>query len=176
MSVSLLRSFLLTGGPAAGKSTSARGLAEHTQRTVHLDVDDLRHLVVNGHAAPWDGREGEAQQLLGVRNAAAVAHNFLGGGFNVVMSDVLNAETFGLYRQLLPDVLIVRLVIDSESAWARARTRPMLLTDAEFETLHRQQRDPLPVDAEVDVSGLSIVAQRESLHRLWLGETGRVQS
>ena len=88
------------------------------------------------------------------------------------MSDVLNAETLDLYRQLLPDVLIVRLVIDYESAWDRARTLPIRLTDAEFETLHRQQRDPLPVDAEVDVSGLSVQAQRDFLHRIWLEETG----
>lgn len=167
--MSPLLPLLLTGGPAAGKTTAARRLAESTPRTACLDVDDLRHLVRGGHAALWEGLEGEAQQLLGVRNAAALAANFLADGFNVVICDVLNPRTLGLYRQLIPDVLIMRLAIDSEQAWARARTRPMLLTDAEFETLHRQVREPMAVDVDVDVSGLSIDAQTESVRETWLG-------
>ncbi len=164
-----LRPLLLTGGPAVGKSTTARRLAEQTPRTAHLDVDDVRQLVKSGHAAPWEGAEGARQQLLGVRNTAALAANFVAGGFHVVISDVVNRRTVGLYQQLIPGVLVVRLVIDAEQAWARARTRPMLITDAEFESLHRQQREPLPVDFEIEVSQLSIDDQTEAVREVWLG-------
>jgi len=61
----LLPPLLLTGGPAAGKTVTARFLAETTPRTGYLDVDDIRQLVKNGGAAPWDGTEGKAQQVLG---------------------------------------------------------------------------------------------------------------
>ena len=89
----LLPPLLLTGGPAAGKTVTARFLAETTPRTGYLDVDDIRQLVKNGGAAPWDGTEGKAQQVLGVRNAAALARNFAGAGFNVTITDVIDTVT-----------------------------------------------------------------------------------
>src|SRR5215212_7138659 len=63
----------LTGGPAAGKSATARRLVEPLRRAAVIDVDDIRHLVVAGHAAPWDGAEGQLQQRIGVENACALA-------------------------------------------------------------------------------------------------------
>lgn len=69
------RVLVLTGGPAAGKSTTALALATTTPRTAFIDVDDVRQLVKNGGAAPWDGEEGASQQLLGVRNATWLARS-----------------------------------------------------------------------------------------------------
>jgi dephospho-CoA kinase len=74
------RPLLLTGGPAVGKTVTARVLAESTVRCAYIDVDDVRQLVKNGGAAPWDGEEGRAQHMLGVRNAAALAANFRADG------------------------------------------------------------------------------------------------
>ena len=114
---------LLTGGPAVGKTATARSLAETTRRTAFLDVDDIRQLVENGAAAPWEGAEGLAQRLLGVQNTAALTANFTAVGFNVTLTDVVNPTTLLEYRRLIPDVLVVRLRVSLEEAWRRARSR-----------------------------------------------------
>lgn len=130
-----LRPLLLTGGPAVGKTVTARALAESTARCAYIDVDDVRQLVQTGCAAPWDGEEGRAQHLLGVRNAAALAANFSAGGFNVTMSDVIDAELLHLYRELVPGVMVIRLSITRAMAHARAQSRRVYLTDQEFRNL-----------------------------------------
>ncbi|MBC9823926.1 hypothetical protein [Terrabacter sp. MAHUQ-38] len=163
----LLPPLLLTGGPAAGKTVTARFLAETTPRTAYLDVDDIRQLVKNGGAAPWDGTEGKAQHVLGVRNAAALARNFAGAGFNVTITDVVDTFTLAEYRRLLPDVFVVRLAISLEAAWLRARTRDVHLTDAEFDMLHAQQLAALEVDEELDVTHLDQARQAQSVGALW---------
>lgn len=158
---------LLTGGPAVGKTVTATLLAETTPRTACLDVDDVRQLIKNGDAAPWEGAEGQAQQLLGVTNAAALTSNFLGAGFNVILTDVLDAQSLAEYRRLIPDVLIVRLTVSLVEARRRARTRKVYLTDVEFETLHANQSAPLDVDHQLDVTHLDQVQQSEHVRGLW---------
>ncbi|QGN34112.1 hypothetical protein [Microlunatus sp. Gsoil 973] len=166
--MSAIRPLLLTGGPAVGKTATARALAESTVRCAYIDVDDVRQLVKSGHAAPWDGAEGRAQHRLGVRNAAALAANLRADGFDVTMSDVIDAELLRLYRDLVPDVAVIRLVITVEMARARARTRRVHLTDQEFESLHRQQLAPLDTDSDLDVSGLTLHAQIAAVRAAWL--------
>jgi predicted kinase len=161
------RPLLLTGGPAVGKTVTARALAESTVRCAYIDVDDVRQLVKNGGAAPWDGEEGRAQHMLGVRNAAALAANFRAEGFNVTMSDVIGTELLQLYRKLVPDVMVIRLSITRAMARARAQTRPVHLTNQEFETLHRQQLAPLETDADIEVSGMTLEAQIDAVRAAW---------
>lgn len=162
-----LAPLLLTGGPAAGKSSTALALAATTVRTAFIDVDDIRQLVKNGGAAPWDGPEGTAQQQLGVRNAANLATNFLAAGINVTIADVVNSTTLALYRELLPSLRVIRLAL----VWKKpavATQRPVFLTDVEFDELHHQQAASLKVDHELPVAGLSREAQVEAARRLWI--------
>lgn len=163
----LLPPLLLTGGPAAGKTVTGRALAEATPRCVYLDVDDLRQLVKNGGAAPWAGEQGRAQHFLGVRNAAVLAENFTRDGFTVTMSDVIDAELLATYRRLVPGLVVIRLLIDLPTARERARSRPVYLTEDEFETLHRQQRKPLEVDHEMVVSSMTPEEQVSAVHTAW---------
>lgn len=44
----------IAGLPGAGKTTVARRLAEGFSRSVHLEVDQLRKMVVRGHLSPAD--------------------------------------------------------------------------------------------------------------------------
>jgi len=123
--------------------------------------------VKNGGAAPWDGEEGASQQLLGVRNATWLASNFVSQGINVTVADVVNPITLALYRELLPDVLVVRLTLGLEEARRRAAQRTVYLTDAEFEELHRQQGDNLQVDHELDVADMGIDEQVAAVMKIW---------
>ncbi|WP_020141759.1 AAA family ATPase [Terracoccus sp. 273MFTsu3.1] len=159
---------VLTGPPAVGKSTTARTVAESRQRCAVIDVDDVRQLVVSGGAAPWDGEEGRRQQRLGVRNACALAGRMAAAGFDVVVADVLTAETLGLYRALVPDCVVVRLSVPLDEAWRRAATRTVWLTDEEFVALHEADTDAhLAVDHVLDGSGLDLEAQTAAVAALW---------
>ncbi|TQM64636.1 hypothetical protein [Humibacillus xanthopallidus] len=167
-----LAPLLLTGGPAVGKTVTATSLAAAIPRTAYVDVDDIRQLVKNGGAAPWEGAEGRAQQLLGVRNAAALTGNFASAGFNVTLTDVVTAVTLAEYRRLVPGVFVVRLSVSLEEAWRRARTRKVYLTDEEFESLHHGQSAPLPVDHQLDVTDLDRAGQSQRVRQLWFGHRG----
>ncbi|XGX80965.1 hypothetical protein LQK93_03814 [Terrabacter sp. BE26] len=124
-------------------------------------------MVKNGGVAPWKGEEGRAQHLLGIRNAAALVGNFTDAGINVILSDVVTQDLLSVYRDLLPELVVIRLACDLSTARARASTRPLYLTAAEFELLHRQQTEPLASDSEVDVSGMTLATQVDAVRRQW---------
>jgi predicted kinase len=157
---------VLTGGPAVGKSTTARLLALATARAAVVDVDDVRQLIVSGGAAPWQGPDGLAQQRLGVENACSLASSFHAAGFDVILADVLTPVTLELYRQRLLGCLIVRLHVSPIRR--RAATRTVYLTDAEFTQLHDQDRDdPPPADYDLDITNLTIEEQVAAVTALW---------
>lgn len=158
---------LLTGGPAAGKSTTALRLVGPLERAAVVDVDDIRQLVVVGHAAPWDGREGRRQQRIGVQNACDLARRYLQNGIEVILSDVLIPETAALYRELLPGVLIVQLRLPLAEARRRDTLRPVYLTDNEFNALHASQANDSTSDRVLDVGHLSPDEQTELIARVW---------
>ncbi len=162
------RPLVLTGGPAVGKTTTGRAVAQAREDCAFIDVDDIRQLVVAGGRPPWAGDAGRAQQELGVRNACSLAQGFLGSGFDVVIADVLTPRTAGLYRDALPGCLLVRLAIRVEEARERARSRPRWITDAEFDELYRLDRDEPPqVDVVVEVGGSSVAEQLAAVGRVW---------
>ncbi len=160
---------VLTGGPAAGKSSTARALAETVERCAVIDVDDLRQLIVQGHAAPWEGAAGHGQQQLGVRNACMLARNFVDEGYAVIVADVLTPATTSVYRGLLGDVMIVQLTLSYEEALRRASLRPVHLTPAEFDDLHAAQTlEPPTADLLLEVTSLSLAEQVETIGAVWL--------
>ncbi|HET7660464.1 MAG TPA: hypothetical protein VFK66_08750 [Oryzihumus sp.] len=160
---------VLTGGPAAGKSATGLALSDSTPRCAFIDVDDIRQLVRNGGAAPWDGEEGLRQQELGVRNACALAQSFTQHGFAAIVADVLTPETARLYRRLLPDVVLVHLTLAREEARRRASMRRVYLTPEEFEALHEVQvDDPPTVDVSLEVTAMTPAEQVEAVRDLWV--------
>jgi predicted kinase len=163
-----VRPLLLTGPPAAGKSTTARVLAGALPLAAVIDVDDIRQLVVAGHAAPWAGEAGSSQQVIGVENACDLAGRFRRHRIEVVIADVVTPSTVELYRARLPSVLIVHLRISLGEARRRATQRPVHLTDDEFDLLHRQQpADVQLYDHVIHVDPLDPAQQIEAVRRLW---------
>ena len=84
-----------------------------------------------------------------------------------VQAGFFNPITLALYRELLPDVLVVRLTLGLEEARRRAAQRTVYITDAEFEELHRQQGDNLQVDHELDVADMGIDEQVAAVMKIW---------
>jgi hypothetical protein len=133
-----------------------------------IDVDDVRHLIVAGHAAPWEGENGLLQQQLGVSNACDLARRFYAAGIEVVLADFVTSTTAALYRRHLQDVQIIRLRLPLAEGHRRARQRPVHLTKQEFDDLYHLDATATPlVDHVVDVALLDSSQQTEAVRRLW---------
>lgn len=164
-----MRPLVLSGGPAVGKSTCGRRLAEERDRAAFIDADDIRQLVVAaGDATLWSGAEGLRQHVLAARNVAALARNLAHADFAVTIADVVTAEALAVYRAELPDCFVVQLALPVDEALERAATRRVYLTDDEFLFLHHLMAIPPDVDAVLDVSGLTIEEQTDAIRRVWL--------
>jgi len=169
------RPLVLTGAPAIGKSATGLALALGRTRCAFVDVDDVRQLVVVGGAAPWQGAEGVRQQLLGVRNACALAHEFAEEGIETVLADVLTTATLSVYRKDLADCVVVRMFAPLSETLKRASTRPAWLTESEFRSLYEADAtNPLSADHTLDVAQYDLERQVAEVERLWsrrIGET-----
>jgi predicted kinase len=95
--------FLVVGGPGVGKSTTSRALAASFASSIHLPVDDLRHMVVSGLALPsaeW-GEELVRQIRLARETAVRMAEAYAAAGFAVVLDDFFDPRGLVEYRELL---------------------------------------------------------------------------
>lgn len=143
---------ILTGPPAAGKSTLGPLIAKGLGRCAVIDVDWVRIMVVQPHIAPWLGEEGMAQLRLGARNACALAHNFADEGYDVIISDVLTDETAAIYRMHLAslDHQIVLLLPSLRESLHRNQMRGQWLTDDEVRLLYRWEESLNIYDRKID--------------------------
>jgi predicted kinase len=119
--------FLLVGSASVGKSTTARALAARFERSVHIPVDDLRHMVVGGMAWPSPEWGDELQRQVALARGAAVrmALDYAAAGFAVVIDDFYDPMGMREYRELLarPDTLGVVLHPAEEEARRRNAAR-----------------------------------------------------
>jgi adenylylsulfate kinase-like enzyme len=153
--VSLL---ILTGPAGAGKNTIASIYANMRERCAVVDVDVVRWMVLKPHVAPWAGEEGRRQHRLGVKNACALARNFLDEGFDVVVLDVLSDENAQLYKETLAPAAprIVLLMPTLAEIRRRNRERPdTRLTDEEVADLYESQLHLHSFDSKIDNTHIS---------------------
>ena len=96
--------WIICGNSCAGKTTTARLLAQRLPRAAHVEGDEMQRLIVSGSrwATPGDsdpvtGRltgEAGAQYALRIRNACLVAAAFADVGISAVVSDTVIHEGF----------------------------------------------------------------------------------
>ncbi|RIK39078.1 MAG: hypothetical protein DCC55_19155 [Chloroflexi bacterium] len=151
---------ILTGPPAAGKSTIGKSIAKELNHCAIIDVDLLRAMVVQPHIPPWQGEEGIAQLLLGAANACILAQNFNRAFYHVVILDVLTDETARIYRHQLEQIdhRIVLLMPALETVLQRNRARGQALTDAEVQLLYEWEQQLTDYDQKIDNTELSAEA------------------
>lgn len=116
------RLFVITGICGSGKSTVARLLGERFARSVVIEGDVLRRMVVGGRAEmePDAGWEAVAQFELRLRHLAFLAESYLHAGFTVITEDNL----LGSYLERFVAQLSTRpvhVVVLAPSAAAAAR-------------------------------------------------------
>ena len=119
--------FLLVGPPAVGKSTTSRALAARFPQSIHLPVDDLRHMVVSGLALPSAMWSSDLEQQITLARTCVIhaAFAYRSAGFMVVIDDFLDLNFHLDYRPLLthPQVHKVVLYPDQETAHQRNAQR-----------------------------------------------------
>lgn len=93
---------VLTGPPGAGKSTTARALAEGFVKAVHLHTDDFWHYIVAGMIPPYLPASHEQNQTV-VRVIAAAAYGYAEGGYTVVVDGILGPWMLDHYRDGLQE-------------------------------------------------------------------------
>ena len=82
---------LLTGIPAAGKSTVAQALAERLPRSAHVRGDVFRRMITGGRADMTPSPSAEALRQLRLRYAlaASTADAYAAAGFTAILQDVM---------------------------------------------------------------------------------------
>jgi chloramphenicol 3-O-phosphotransferase len=92
-------SVVLFGGPAgAGKSTLARAWCATRAQAAHIELDEIRGLIIGGRADPQEPSDLQAAQYgFSVEATCAVARAFARGGCDVAVDDVLEPDAFERY-------------------------------------------------------------------------------
>lgn len=122
----MLPIFLLAGGPAVGKSTTAAALAARFAKGVHIPVDALRDMAVSGQVLPGPDWSPElVHQLLAAREGAVyLALAWHRAGFAVVIDDFWDPNS-GLveYTELFDHPQTRKILLYPSRDAARGRNR-----------------------------------------------------
>lgn len=117
--------YLVTGIPAAGKSTVAQLLAERLPRSVHVRGDAFRRMIVNGRIeiTPELAVDAIDQLRLRYELAATVTDRYAGAGFSVVVQDVVLGEQLPRLVELIRTRPLYVVVLAPDQATVAARDR-----------------------------------------------------
>lgn len=149
---------VLTGPAASGKNTIGHIYAtRYCERCAVIDVDLVRGMLRQPHAAPWQEPEGLLQHRLGVKHACMLARSFADEGYEVCILDVVWADLGQLYRQQLSGypLRIVRLMPSWKESLRRLHERRHTITDDEARWVYQQQESLTDFDHTIDNSALS---------------------
>jgi EmrB/QacA subfamily drug resistance transporter len=115
----------LFGGPSgAGKSTLARKWCATRSQAAHIELDEIRHLIVSGRTDPQETSELQAEQYqLSVNATCALARAFAAGGCDVAIDDVFEPDAFDRYWRPQLDGLPWKLVVSSRRSRRRSLGR-----------------------------------------------------
>jgi len=79
---------IVTGSPGAGKTTTARIVAERFERAVHVESDVFFHWIRSGFIEPWKP-ESQAQNASVMQIVASVAAGYAGDGYFTVVDGIV---------------------------------------------------------------------------------------
>jgi hypothetical protein len=88
---------VVTGPPAAGKTTTARLLALRREQSVHLHADDFWGFIANGYVEPWLPASDRQNQVV-IQAVCAAAVAYAEGGYDVVLDGVVGPWFLNLLR------------------------------------------------------------------------------
>jgi predicted kinase len=159
-----IQTWLITGIPGAGKTTTAAALAGRFPRGAHISGDQIQNLIVSGNVPPnpFGNTESDRQIDLCVRNQCVLARSFRAEGFAVVIDYVIASQArLTTYLELLPSEPVGLVVLAPSIAVARARDRerPDKHVLSAWEHLHDQLAHALgDRGLWLDTSNLTVAA------------------
>lgn len=118
--------YLIAGGPGVGKSTTARALADAFDSSIHIDVDELRHMVRGGQVLPGLGAwPDELRRQIGLARATVIdmARRYASAGFTVVIDDFWDPDDLAEYEALRAELDGRRYLLYPSLEEARRRNR-----------------------------------------------------
>jgi hypothetical protein len=134
--------WIICGNACAGKTTTARLLAQRLPPAAHVDGDEMQRLIVSGcrwpvlrDSDPGTGRlTGEAgvQYALRIRNACLVAATFADAGFTAIVTDSIINEGFESLIEVLGGRLVNFVVLRPPVAVLRQRGIDRLPEEAAY--------------------------------------------
>jgi hypothetical protein len=115
--------FMVVGPPAVGKSTTSRALAARFPKSIHIPVDDIRHMVVSGLVLPslvW-GDDLVQQFSLARANVVRMAVDYRSADFAVIIDDIWDYNHGVDYQTLFsqPNMYKIILYPDQDEAHQR---------------------------------------------------------
>ena len=152
---------LFAGPAAAGKTTLAAAWCETRERAVHIQLDEVRSLIVSGFADPQEGGPvGEQQYRLAVTGCCALARTFLADGYDVAIDDALEPDVFRaewetLLAGLRYQIVVVLPAVDETLRRSGARKKRVKVA------ISRQQQEAClawPAELHLDTTGLDVEA------------------
>lgn len=160
----VISTWLVTGIPGSGKTTTSAALAARFQHGAHIPGDVIQHLIVGGSAPPdpFGDEEANHPTELCVRNQCLLARSFRSEGYAVVLDYVIgSAERLQSYLDQLPDepIGLVVLTPSIDVARARDRERPDELVLEAWANLHEVMVSELAGQGLwLDTSAMSVAA------------------
>jgi predicted kinase len=116
---------VITGPPAAGKSTVARELAKAISRSADLPFDTINHFIVGGHLPPWDASNaGIAQAHLNADVSSDIVERYQAAGYTVILDGVFFPPEIQRLRDRHGDLTAVLLLPNIDVLRRRDRERP----------------------------------------------------
>ena len=157
---------VITGPPGCGAAAAAELLARRVTRAAVIDTDRLHEMIVVGRREPWEGDEGDVQHALRVRNACALATNFVAAGHHPIILDRLTDETAARYRAALEParVKILLLLPSFEAVDQRNSSRSPPFAADVLRKLYESQRDLSEFDHLLDNTNLNATEVAERLY------------
>ena len=157
---------ILRGGTGVGKTTIAKLLAQKLKRSVHVEQDILRYMIVNGLVASRTSlqpganpKEYQRQCRLGDKNTIDLTKNFLKAGFNVIIDGFNGGESGDIFYYLknlnkikwypnekylkseLPGIKIFQVILDTKEKVLVERLRNVKNWDEEVISFILKQRE-----------------------------------
>jgi predicted kinase len=140
---------LFGGAAGAGKTTVARLWCESRTHSVHIQLDEIRNLIISGLADPQvQTIEQRTQYVHSVAACAALACSFDNSGYDVAIDDVFEPQpTRELWLPHLRgfDVRLIVLHPPLEVTLSRMAGRQKLVSEHHIRSQHESMNNwPLP--------------------------------
>jgi predicted kinase len=102
------RVLIITGPPGAGETTTARILAEASERAVHLESDFFFHCIRAGYIEPWKPESHEQNTAI-MQIVAAAAAGYANAGYFTIVDGIIAPRWF--FRPLRDALRTVGLTV-----------------------------------------------------------------